>query len=452
MQISTNTNTSPNQPMKKIFTLILSLFVFVGISYAQTYTTIADGNLNDPAVWSTDGGATPCGCTPMTFLPTLDLINGGNVEINHSMILTQNTMIFGIALTTNVNAPNGSVTGDFSFDVRSGVLNNYNNVTVGSMAVWNGGFLNQQGQMTVSPGNLTNLFQGRMNLAGNTNVPNGDFINDGMIEIRSNATVIVGGNFTNNEFVNMEPSGCINVTADVTNDGFISLINGPGNAYIESGNNISNNDTWDTDVDYCAGGFSNGLAHPANCSNCGILPVELIGFEGKLDDGQVILSWETTTETGNDFFTIERSNDGQTFEIMTTVSSGSPVSGKVYQAFDVAPYFGISYYRLSQTDLDGTTQKLETVMINNVEEASKHFSAFPNPFNETIRITTFGLEGAPVTIQVLDLSGREVARKEVSETADFSVYEIEPGTLPNGMYVVTVSGKNMTESFKLLHK
>lgn len=440
-----------SSPMKQTFTLLFSFFLLLGVANAQTFTTIASGDLTDPAIWSTDGGSSPCSCVPTTELPTLSVINGGNLEINHPVTISKATMIYGITIVVNVNTPNGSITGAFDFDVRSGVLNNYGLVDVTGMDVYNGGFLNQQAELNIAPGNLVNLFQGRMNLVGNTTIPSGDFINDGIIDIRSNATVQIGGLFTNNEFLNMEPSSCINVVGDVTNDGSISLINGPGNAYIDSGNNIANLDTWDTDVDYCAAGGAVGLAHAANCSNCGVLPVELVGFDVQMDNGQVILGWETASETGNSFFSIERSADGESFEEFMRVSSESPLSGKVYQAFDAAPFFGISYYRLSQTDQDGKTQQLNTVMVNNASDAGQHFNAFPNPFNETIRVTTFGLEGGAVTIQVMDLSGREVARKHINQTADFSVYEIQPEHLPSGMYVVTVSGMNKKESFKLFH-
>ena len=439
---------------KKILVSFLTAFVLLfGVAQAQTYTTISNGFINDPGIWSTDGGITPCNCSPVAELPTAFILNAGSCEINHNVFFTRRVIILGTGITININA-SGALTGTSPLELRTGVINNYGSFGASDVSVQNGGFLNNQNLMSVTPGNLVNMFQGRINLAGRTNIPNGNFTNDGMIDIRGSATVFVGGRLNNNQFINMEPSACLQVIGDLTNfsTGFISLINGPGKAFVQSNSNINNLGTWDTDVDYCVGGVAIGLAHPQNCVNCGILPVELAGFEAEMDNGQVILSWETIEELDNNFFTIERSNDGKQFEELMQVESSSPVNGRVYQAFDIEPFFGISYYRLSQTDMNGTTRKLETVLVNNAEAATRHFNAFPNPFTDAIRVTTFGMGGAPVSILVTDLSGKVVARKEIDQTADFDVYEVQPQELPTGMYLVVVRGNKVTESFKLFHK
>ena len=101
--------------------------------------------------------------------------------------------------------------------------------------------------------------------------------------------------------------------------------------------------------------------------------------------------------------------------------------------------------------MDGTTRKLETVMINNADDQTR-FNAFPNPFTETVRITAYGMEGAPVTVKMTDLSGRVIRTEKIDQTADFEVYSLHPGVLDPGLYVVTVSGNQETKSFKLLHR
>lgn len=430
--------------------ILATLLLLVGSLNAQTFTTIGSGFINDASIWSTDGGATSCNCTPVSELPTVFVLNGGNCEINHNVFFTRDVIIMGSSVIININAT-GALTGTSSLDIRAGVVNNYGSLGASDVSVQNGGFLNNQDLMSVSPGDLVNLFQGRINLAGRTNIPNGNFTNDGIIDIRGSATVFVGLRIINNEFINMEPAACMQVIGDMNNVGTISLINGPGKAYIQSNSNILNVGTWDTDVNYCAAGTAVGLVHAMSCTSCGVLPVELAGFEATLDNGQVILDWETVAELDNSFFTVERSNDGTSFTELMEVSSSSPVSGRVYQTYDVDPFHGISYYRLSQTDQNGAREILETVLVNNAAEATHYFNAFPNPFQESIRVTTEGMEGQTISVQVLDLSGREVARRAIARTADFSVYEVPTQDLPAGMYMVVVTGNQVTESFKLLH-
>lgn len=84
------------------------------------------------------------------------------------------------------------------------------------------------------------------------------------------------------------------------------------------------------------------------------LPIELLSFSVNAGTESVLVSWETATETNNDFFTIERSTDVQNWEILGYVdgagNSNRPLS---YSFTDSRPLDGISYYRLKQTDYDG---------------------------------------------------------------------------------------------------
>ena len=54
------------------------------------------------------------------------------------------------------------------------------------------------------------------------------------------------------------------------------------------------------------------------------LPIELISFKGRAEEGAVVLEWVTASEINNNFFTIERSIDGSNFEIIGYVDSKAP--------------------------------------------------------------------------------------------------------------------------------
>lgn len=86
-----------------------------------------------------------------------------------------------------------------------------------------------------------------------------------------------------------------------------------------------------------------------------VLPIELLSFSAyKLSNG-VQLEWETASEKNNDFFTIYRSNNGLQFEPLVTIS-GSGTTNEIheYSFTDYSIFGGMTYYKLSQTDYDGT--------------------------------------------------------------------------------------------------
>ena len=84
------------------------------------------------------------------------------------------------------------------------------------------------------------------------------------------------------------------------------------------------------------------------------LPISLLDFNVRPVLNQVEITWTTASETNNDFFTVERSQDGREF-IPIGVVDGAGNSNTIlnYKLMDADPYVGISYYRLKQTDFDG---------------------------------------------------------------------------------------------------
>jgi hypothetical protein len=92
------------------------------------------------------------------------------------------------------------------------------------------------------------------------------------------------------------------------------------------------------------------------------LPIELVSFEGELVDNQVQLKWTTLTEINNDYFTLERSEDAVNFNTLSTVvGNGSTINRHNYTYIDISPIEGVSYYRLKQTDYDGTTKTFNII-------------------------------------------------------------------------------------------
>lgn len=85
------------------------------------------------------------------------------------------------------------------------------------------------------------------------------------------------------------------------------------------------------------------------------LPIELSTFNAERNGDEVRLTWETYSETNNDYFLVERSVDGVEFsEIDWVDGAGTSVSFNSYQVTDFDPIKGLSFYRLKQVDFDGS--------------------------------------------------------------------------------------------------
>lgn len=186
----------------------------------------------------------------------------------------------------------------------------------------------------------------------------------------------------------------------------------------------------------------------------GGLPIKLLSFEAVEDEGRVNLKWITATEVNNDFFTIERSQSGEEFEIMNTFqgSGNSSVTLK-YLAVDHHPYAGLSYYRLKQTDYDGTFTYSDVVAVE-VGAVEASITVLTNPvLNKTVTLKAKGMETQGVSkpfVMLTDRNGKTVFTQTNLKLAGDGVSSIElPRELTPGIYFFSLFNGKTTFRSKL---
>ncbi len=166
------------------------------------------------------------------------------------------------------------------------------------------------------------------------------------------------------------------------------------------------------------------------------LPIELLHFDAEPDGMQVHCTWATATERDNDHFTVERSADGMHFLPVARVDgAGTSWVPLQYDWFDGDPLMGLSYYRLRQTDLDGTYTFSQMVPV--------HFTA---PRTELLLLRSDeGLDVVhglpePAVFTVYDAAGRICIQRPVNGTR----VRVDLDALAPGVHVVVIaSGERM---------
>ena len=185
------------------------------------------------------------------------------------------------------------------------------------------------------------------------------------------------------------------------------------------------------------------------------LPIELLDFNAIKNGSKVDLSWKTASETNNDYFTTEKTRDGISFETVGTVGgAGSSSSIISYNDVDYAPYEGISYYRVKQTDFNGRYSYSSLVPVN-YYFGEDGISIFPNPSDaqEPIKLNITGPENQQVLVVVRDILGQEFYSKVIITTENNQLVAIDPEKrLAAGTYIVVASSNNKVYSQKLIVK
>lgn len=160
-----------------------------------------------------------------------------------------------------------------------------------------------------------------------------------------------------------------------------------------------------------AGGMENqGVQQPVDYNS---LPVTLAYFEARAVDEQVQVTWETTAEENNDFFTVERSRNSVAFEEVTKVKApGNSNTIRKYSWTDAYPHAGISYYRLKQTDFDKSFT-YSTIKAVKIKSLSKGVEVYPNPVSDYLILKNAD-EGKNRSYKIFDINGRLVETRELS--------------------------------------
>lgn len=100
-------------------------------------------------------------------------------------------------------------------------------------------------------------------------------------------------------------------------------------------------------------GFVNAFV--AKYTTNGVLPVTWLNVSAKPEKDNILVEWSTSTETNNEFFTVEHSVDGNIFEALDMINgAGNSTIPRSYSYLHIKPGPGTHYYRIRQTDFNGT--------------------------------------------------------------------------------------------------
>lgn len=190
------------------------------------------------------------------------------------------------------------------------------------------------------------------------------------------------------------------------------------------------------------GGFSE--------SSQSILPVSLISYEVQKLASRVELNWSTSSEVNNDFFTIKRSKDGIHFDSIGKVSgSGSTQNTSNYSFIDRESLKGINYYKLIQTDYDGSEKELGIRAVQGASE--REFKLYPNPARGgQVFFTHESNDKDPLTIQISSIAGEVVYKSRVDYRQRLGNHMLDISQFAGGVYLVQIMGEGFLQVEKLI--
>ncbi len=197
--------------------------------------------------------------------------------------------------------------------------------------------------------------------------------------------------------------------------------------------------------------FDNGTTLHSNngCSNI-IIPVTLIDFQVSYNNSVANLNWHTATEINTSHFEIERSFDGTNFtKIGTVAATGYSSNTKAYEFLNTITDYRNTFYRLKTVDINGKISYSKIVKINPVRSGFSISNIYPKPATDKLTIEWNNISNSPITLTVLDITGRLLKSQIIDGKKGFNKYNLDIAVLPHGKYILkAVSGENVsTDSF-----
>jgi len=96
------------------------------------------------------------------------------------------------------------------------------------------------------------------------------------------------------------------------------------------------------------------------------LPIELLYFEATENERYNHLIWSTASETNNNYFNVEKTQDGVIFYSIATINGAGNSNHQIFYEYDDYELNGkIVYYRLKQTDYDGKFKYHQIISVDN---------------------------------------------------------------------------------------
>lgn len=389
-------------------------------------------------------------CGGMTFNSSTNVGSGAVIDNN-------GTLTFASDLNTSSGATidnRGRVTVMGNFNSSGLFYNEYKAVFKGSSNIINSGgdsivnlaYMTFAGSLSSSTG-IRN--EGLFTVGGSYSIKDKKFlINNSNAQLRvkgalalTTSTSAIGGN------------GSLHVpTGALGNSGTISGISGAHKLTVNQSVSGGTTSNLITNTGLTPADTATYVATMANADICSTLPVQLSSLQAAYKTGAVQLNWSAYSQSNGSSFTIEYSQDAQTFAVAGEVTAtGNNNQTTRYEYTHYTNLTGTIYYRIRETDKDAHVYYSNIVLVKTGNALNASVLVFPNPFTNNLQINLQVEKAGAIHIALYDAHGRLVKQLERQGLAGRNTIAINDlSNLLPGVYFTKITTGDHTIFEKLI--
>ena len=187
---------------------------------------------------------------------------------------------------------------------------------------------------------------------------------------------------------------------------------------------------------YSGCSFYNSANIVVMVNNCQwVLKTDLLSFKASANNKQAFLKWQTSNETAETSFEVQKSINGTQFFTIGTVQGFE--NKHSYTFTDPEALNSFAYYRIVVKERDA--QKISKTEFLTVSEASYGVLSVVNPFYDVLSVNITWAQSSNATIFISDAHGKIVRSFKQLLAKGFNEIQIRDlGTLSAGTYVLQV--------------
>lgn len=187
---------------------------------------------------------------------------------------------------------------------------------------------------------------------------------------------------------------------------------------------------------------SRGLINP-------VLPVSLLSFSGINRNERNDLYWETEREEQFSHFEVERSLDGETFELLDQIA-GEGLATATYRYQDEHAPMGTAIYRLKMVDVNGGFSYSEQIELTRYNDVVTITGIVPNPANHSAELWLTLPATNEISVEILSMTGQQHwAERRPLEPGDHQL-ALPVQDLSPGVYLVQIRHQTGSRIEKLV--
>lgn len=181
------------------------------------------------------------------------------------------------------------------------------------------------------------------------------------------------------------------------------------------------------------------------------LPITLTHFSSNCKENGIELVWQTASEHNSTSFTISKSFDGMNWDEIASVDAAGNSNQVIdYSFLDQTTINRLSYYRLYQTDIQGSIYQYETISANCIFDDLSSVRIYPNPSNTMVNISLNVKNEGLIKVNIFSVDGVKIYSFEENEVPGNIVIPVDVENNLPGLYQIDIVMNDQTFTEKLV--